>query len=154
MKKSKNCFVVLQHRQPAAQIDIERRRFLGGDDFDPSASEDVHFDLMLQTSDGLLTWAMAAIPDHSGQWPAIALPLHRVQYLQYEGPVSGGRGTVNRVMAGDYELVSPDEASFLSGSFDTAEVCLSPQNILIRLQRQTGDRFRFHVSIEPPQASG
>ena len=154
MKKSKYRFVVLQHRQPAAQIDIERRRFLSDDRLDPSASEDVHFDLMLETGSELLTWALAAIPNQNGDWPAIALPLHRVEYLEYEGPVSGGRGDVTRMMAGDYELVSPEEVSFFDGSFDTAEIRLTPQNILIRLQRQTGDRFRLHVLVEPPRASG
>ena len=149
MKKSKNRFVVLQHRQPSAQVDVERRRFLSGDSFDPSATEDVHFDLMLQTSKGLLTWAMASIPDHSGDWPAIALPIHRAEYLQYEGPVSGGRGNVKRMMAGHYELVSPDEDSFLDGSFAAAEIRLSPQNILIRLQVETGDRFWIQSLVTP-----
>ena len=153
MKKSKYRFVVLQHRQPAAQIDVERRRFLSDGRLDPSANEDVHFDLMLETSSELLTWALATIPDRSGDWPAIALPMHRVEYLEYEGPVSDGRGDVTRMMAGDYELVSPDEVSFFDCSFGTAEILLTPQNILIRLQRQTGDRFRLHVSDEPPQAS-
>lgn len=41
------------------------------------------------------------------------LPDHRSSYLEYEGPVSGGRGTVSRVESGTYEVLreSADELS-------------------------------------------
>lgn len=39
--------------------------------------------------------------EHSG--PVRRLPNHRTAYLEYEGEISGGRGEVERVMAGDFQ---------------------------------------------------
>jgi hypothetical protein len=65
-----------------------------------------HFDLMLELSPGseLSTWRLL-------HWPPMRedqftpLPKHRREYLEYEGPVSGDRGEVNRVAAGSYRLI-------------------------------------------------
>ena len=38
---------------------------------------------------------------------AIRLPDHRKHYLDYEGEVSGDRGTVSRIDSGTYEQQSP-----------------------------------------------
>lgn len=67
-----------------------------------------HLDLMIQ--DGrpdLRTWALDSEP---GLDPTIAheLPRHRPDYLDYEGPVSGGRGTVRRLDAGACDPVQID----------------------------------------------
>ena len=34
------------------------------------------------------------------------LPDHRLAYLEYEGPISGDRGTVSRCDAGEYALLN------------------------------------------------
>lgn len=68
--------------------------------------QDVHYDLMLETEEGLLTWAMGCLPAAGKSCGAIQLPLHRELYLTHQGPVSAGRGTVERVMEGRYELLS------------------------------------------------
>ena len=60
-----------------------------------------HFDLMLEMEpDALLTtFRCPAWPPTPGDnWEE--LPEHRRIYLDYEGPVSGGRGHVQRVAAG------------------------------------------------------
>jgi hypothetical protein len=64
----------------------------------------VHWDLMLEEGDSLRTWRLPA--PHFGVEPMNAEPLapHRLAYLDYEGPVSGGRGSVKRVDAGTYRL--------------------------------------------------
>ncbi|GAC1474003.1 MAG: hypothetical protein NVSMB9_23600 [Isosphaeraceae bacterium] len=65
----------------------------------------VHWDLMLEIGSGapLRTWAIDA-PIVSGQdLPARALAEHRALYLEFEGALSGGRGTVRRVDGGEYE---------------------------------------------------
>jgi len=67
---------------------------------------DVHFDLMLETEQGLKTWAMGRLPMAGKNCGAIQLPLHRADYLTHQGPVSGERGTVKRVMQGDYEFIA------------------------------------------------
>jgi hypothetical protein len=68
-----------------------------------------HWDLMFEWGAALRTWAMAGEPLSAGQIDAEQLPDHRVAYLDYEGPVSGGRGTVTRWDAGDYRLEASTE---------------------------------------------
>ncbi len=70
-----------------------------------------HFDWMFETSDGLQTWATTCLPQEGEPGiPALQLPLHRAAYLDYEGPVSGNRGTVRRMQQGTYTrlLETPD----------------------------------------------
>ncbi|HEX8200659.1 MAG TPA: DNA polymerase ligase N-terminal domain-containing protein [Isosphaeraceae bacterium] len=63
----------------------------------------VHWDLLLEHGGALRTWALEAPIEPGREVPARALPDHRLVYLEYEGAVSGGRGTVRRVDAGQYE---------------------------------------------------
>lgn len=66
---------------------------------------------MLEFEGRLLTWNLDALPDPwaeaIGEPPgggssvaAAAIADHRLAYLEYEGPISGGRGTVRRIDAG------------------------------------------------------
>jgi hypothetical protein len=61
-----------------------------------------HFDLLLEVGDVLKAWRLAGEP---GVKPVAAEPNfdHRPFYLDYEGPVSGGRGSVTRWDSGSYE---------------------------------------------------
>jgi hypothetical protein len=70
----------------------------------------LHWDLMLEQGDSLRTWRLKKPPDSKGSIVAEALPDHRLTYLDYEGRVSGGRGTVERWDAGEYEVIvlAPD----------------------------------------------
>src|ERR1700704_4821039 len=64
----------------------------------------LHWDLMLEAGTALRTWRLARAPSAPGEViDALALPDHRLFYLDYEGPVSGGRGVVKRWDAGEYE---------------------------------------------------
>ena len=103
-------FVVLEHELPAT---AERGR---------------HWDLMLEMAGALRTWAVSQPLDTPGALEALELPVHRLAYLDYEGPVSGDRGTVARWDAGTYELL---EAS----------------NQIVRV-RLLGTRLRGVVTIE------
>ena len=76
-----------------------------------------HVDLMLDTGDVLRTWQVEVAPFElaAGQVAAAKLlPDHRRVYLDYEGPISRGRGHVHRVMAGQYELAeeTPERLTF------------------------------------------
>lgn len=64
----------------------------------------LHWDLMLDTENGLRTWRLAAPPQPCVIIEAQLLGIHRRAYLDYEGPVSGGRGTVRRWDSGDYTV--------------------------------------------------
>jgi hypothetical protein len=70
----------------------------------------LHWDLMLEAGSVLRTWRLAKAPEING--PSIeARPLadHRVFYLDYEGPLSGQRGSVRRWDSGEYEPVAEVE---------------------------------------------
>ena len=70
----------------------------------------VHWDLMLERGEILRTWAVDAPIVPGVELPARALADHRRLYLEYEGPISGARGTVRRVDEGGYEALhwAPD----------------------------------------------
>ena len=63
----------------------------------------VHWDFMLESAGVLRTWRLLDVP--CGDRPVFATPLpdHRTIYLEYEGPVSGGRGAVKRWDWGEFD---------------------------------------------------
>jgi hypothetical protein len=65
-----------------------------------------HFDLMIESQPGgfLHTWRCGQNPVGRCVTSAIRIANHRRHYLDYEGPVSGGRGRVTRVAAGSGRL--------------------------------------------------
>src|SRR5262245_27127167 len=56
----------------------------------------LHWDFMLEAGDVLRTWRLPSPPQSGQVMPAVASIDHRPLYLDYEGPVSGHRGTVTR----------------------------------------------------------
>ena len=70
----------------------------------------VHWDFMLERGDVLRTWAIDLPIVPGVELPARALADHRRLYLDYEGPISGARGTVKRVEQGLYDVLhwAPD----------------------------------------------
>jgi hypothetical protein len=62
----------------------------------------VHWDFMLEDDGVLRTWAVDEPIVANVELPARALPDHRMLYLAYEGPISGGRGSVRRMEEGFY----------------------------------------------------
>ncbi len=67
-----------------------------------------HWDLMIEHGDILLTWQLSAEPVNREACPIECTRIkdHRKHYLDYEGPVSGGRGMVTRVDQGRCEMLS------------------------------------------------
>jgi hypothetical protein len=135
-------FVLLYHDSPAS---YER----------PS-----HWDVMHETGEVLRTWALEQIPRDwqaahartvatyanclaiaaSNEVAAHQLGDHRRDYLELEGPLSGGRGTVVRVAAGTYdvELESPDELRI---------AVRGPQVFArVRLRQDGADHHRWKLS--------
>ncbi len=92
-----------------------------------AAPQGTHWDFMLETRETLTTWALAQPPDAAPQVAAKALPDHRKAYLDYEGPVSGERGSVTRWDRGTYQLRRHDMdeiAVVLSGATLIGELTL------------------------------
>lgn len=76
----------------------------------------IHYDLMLARGRSLATWRLPRAPGDLSPGrdvPVKKLPDHRAAYLDYEGPISGGRGRVRRVAAGMYELLETDARHWL-----------------------------------------
>ncbi len=72
----------------------------------------VHWDFMLavDAAGPLKTWRLAANPlDVKAPIQATPIGDHRRAYLEYEGPVSGGRGAVARRDAGEAVIGPSDE---------------------------------------------
>ena len=121
-----NRFVILYHELPA------------GD------TRAAHWDFMIQQGSVLTTWAISRRPDQPGETIAERLPDHRLEYLHYEGPISGGRGQVTQWDTGNYreDMAGPDHVELsLSGTRLVGRVVLT----------STGDdqrhwRFEFCAS--------
>ncbi|WP_010584109.1 DNA polymerase ligase N-terminal domain-containing protein [Schlesneria paludicola] len=64
----------------------------------------LHWDFLLENGDKCRTWRLLNAPDAtSGEMSAEEIADHRLFYLDYEGPVSGQRGSVTRWDAGTFE---------------------------------------------------
>jgi hypothetical protein len=99
----------------------------------------VHWDFMLEMDDTLATWALPRPPDATNPMIVEALPDHRLAYLDYEGPISGGRGSVTRWDWGTYLIQLRDDAELvvkLKGQTLAGRVTLARQS------REPG-RWRF-----------
>jgi hypothetical protein len=89
-------FVVLRHDMP------------------PGAARPSHWDVMFERGEALRTWAVEASPELTDEQEALALPDHRLAYLDYEGAVSGDRGTVARWDEGTYDVLEKDDKRFVA----------------------------------------
>jgi hypothetical protein len=65
-----------------------------------------HWDLFLEAGDVLRSWRLSPGIESGEAVPAEPTADHRLTYLDYEGPVSGGRGTVARVDAGTFDWLA------------------------------------------------
>jgi hypothetical protein len=94
---------------------------------------ELHWDFMLERGDVLLTWRLDRIPTEACEIAATSLPDHRVAYLDYEGPVSGNRGSVQRVDRGGFE--------WLASKDDVVSVCLNGSRLqgTARLRKVSAD---------------
>ena len=63
-----------------------------------------HHDLLLENGASLLAFPLPKWPGESACVPVRRLFDHRLIYLTYEGQISGGRGTVRRQLAGQWDL--------------------------------------------------
>ena len=74
-------------------------------DVPPGAARSSHWDFMLDIGAALRTWALASEPAVGVPISAQALADHRLAYLDYQGAVSGDRGTVSQWDAGQYSVI-------------------------------------------------
>lgn len=102
-----------------------------------------HWDLFLETGKVLRAWRLLAEPLPGAVVPAEPAADHRLMYLDYEGPVSGDRGTVTRWDAGAFEWVrdEPGHAEVeLAGGRLRGRLVVGPSSaILPKLNAMTLD---------------
>jgi len=75
--------------------------------------EGLHWDFLLEMGPVLKTWALPRAPESGVETPCTALPDHRLLYLDYEGPVSGDRGSVSLWDRGTYCLCRQEEGQLM-----------------------------------------
>jgi len=74
---------------------------------EPSASSALHWDLLVEVpgQEKLATWRLLKNPiEAADPVPAERIADHRRIYLEYEGPLSGGRGRVRRLDRGPAQI--------------------------------------------------
>lgn len=125
----------------------------------PGAPRPRHYDLMLERdaptdatgrADGgppsLRTWACAECPVLVPSTMAEELADHRPAYLEYEGEISQGRGTVRRVAQGTYVQLaqSADRVhAFLRGEFASGGLLAGELTLI----RDGAEPYRWCVSF-------
>ena len=69
---------------------------------------------MFETDDTLRTWSTEPVEfdDSVIAVAAHSLVDHRLRYLDFEGDIGGGRGTVTRVIGGEYDLAESSSDRF------------------------------------------
>jgi hypothetical protein len=116
-------FVILRHELP-------------GD-----AQRALHWDLMFESGGVLRTWSVLVEPGFGIEAAAEPLALHRLAYLDYEGPISGGRGSVSRWDAGEYDLLAASDQRW-QARVRGARFCGT-----ITLERAIGNAHSWRVSF-------
>ncbi|GHT46224.1 hypothetical protein FACS189454_07020 [Planctomycetales bacterium] len=98
----KRRFVILLHQTADS---------LPGGDSRCETHSGTHWDIMLEDETALMTWSIPPQNRNgkSFEAEAKALPAHRKHYLDYEGEISGNRGMVQRIDAGFYETLAPNQ---------------------------------------------
>lgn len=99
---------------------------------------ELHWDFMIEAGEVLQTWRLANAPTPGGVIEAAALSDHRRLYLDYEGAVSGNRGTVRRWDAGLFTEASASTTHHRLFALDGAKLRGS-----CALQWIEGDSWRF-----------
>lgn len=119
-------FVVLRHELP------------------PGHARALHWDLMLQWGEALRTWAMSSEPAIGACLAAEQLPDHRLEYLDYEGPVSGGRGTVKQFDRGTFTIERDDPTEVI------VELSGAALRGRLRLVQQAAGQPHWEATFMPP----
>jgi len=111
----------------------------------------LHWDFMLEKEASLRTWRLLQHPTSANPIVAESLPNHRLAYLDYEGPVSGNRGTVQAFDRGLYTIVDESSETLV---LDLRGTKLQGRAILRKSagSAAAGFEFRFEPSEGPANA--
>lgn len=130
-------FVVLFHEVLAQPSDENRVLEIGAKELRQRGS---HWDFMLEHNGVLEAWALDGPPAPKTTRLAQKLPPHRMEYLTYEGPVSGDRGKVTQIISGNF--VGSLSALEWEESF-SLNLCWEGQNTTVHFTRAKGDHWQI-----------
>jgi hypothetical protein len=98
-----------------------------------------HWDFLVEAGPVLRAWRLLLEPAPGEDIPAEPNFDHRLLYLEYEGPVSGDRGSVSRWDAGSYEWIADEP--------DRTEVALRGTRLTGRAAiRRAGEGWVFRLT--------
>lgn len=101
----------------------------------------LHWDFLLArpNAPAATTWRLLRTPCVNEPIAALALPDHRLLYLDYEGPVSGGRGSVQRLDGGEWQEMATDNACQTAPH--SAPTASPAEQLLLQIQFHGCSRF-------------
>lgn len=101
----------------------------------------LHWDFLLARPNAptATTWRLLRTPCANEPIAALALPDHRLVYLDYEGPVSGGRGSVQRLDGGECQEMATDNACQTAPN--SAPTAGPAEQLLLQIQFLRCSRF-------------
>jgi len=128
----------------------------------PGHARSDHWDLFLE-SDAQTLWSWSFTDPWEGTTPFTATRQadHRLAYLDYSGPVSGGRGVVQQRMSGTYQTIQqgddglPREIVLVPTHHDTgpARTILVPIGTRMKLRPLDASGTSWLVQLRPPPKS-
>lgn len=112
-----------------------------------------HWDLLLEAGAVLRAWRLLEEPRTGAAIAAEANADHRLMYLEYEGKLSGNRGTVRRWDAGTYEPTGETVRVELSitGNPQTRQGSSEAVDVVLRSHRW---QVRCYLEPEAGSAAG
>jgi len=104
----------------------------------------LHWDLMLEAGTVLRAWRLTSPPRRGETIVAAAVFDHRLLYLDYEGPIHGGRGRVVRWESGTFTGQAQGEEEVV--------VHLAGLHLrgVLRLEHTEGDAWRGEFRPDEP----
>jgi hypothetical protein len=108
----------------------------------PRLARSSHFDLLFEDGSDARAWFVDQVIAPNREISAAELPRHRLFYLDYEGPVSGDRGSVTRWDFGEYVM--------LHTASDHFEAQLQGQRLqgFLRLNRAAAGAWRLRFEVD------
>jgi len=103
----------------------------------------LHYDFFLEDAETLKTWALPRLPEAGLEIACNALPDHRLVYLDYEGPIAGGRGSVARCDQGTFTIETWTDNEII------VELAGAKFSGRVELQRQPASPRQWRLNWQP-----